>query len=229
MTEPAAQSPLLPLPWAVWVLLLPIAAVEAVLQAAALGWIGGPEGIGWRLAAVERFGLAGALLSHQWETGRLGWAEAARLWSFMAVHPSGLVAVLALALIAALGKAVGQVLPGPALLVLAGVAAPVGALVWAVGLGAPVWLIGAYPAVFALLGAFAWLLWRGHVAQGADRQRFAALIGLLLVLRVAVGLWIGGGQDWIADLAAFAFGLAIAPGLMPGAMGRLRDRLRRRG
>ena len=40
MTEPAAQSPLLPLPWAVWVLLLPIAAVEAVLQAAALGWIG---------------------------------------------------------------------------------------------------------------------------------------------------------------------------------------------
>jgi len=228
MTEPAAQSPLLPLPGAVWAMLLPLAAVEAVLQAAAAGWIGGPAGIGWRLAAIERTGLAGALLLHQWETGRLGWAEAARLWSFLLVQSSGLVAVLALALIAALGKAVGAVLSGPALLALVGVAAPAGALVWALATAAPMWLFGAYPAVFALLGGFAWLLWRGHVAQAADRPRFAALVGLLLALRVAVGLWIGGNQDWIADLGAFAAGMVLVPALMPGAAGRLRDRLRRR-
>ncbi|RYI13853.1 MAG: rhomboid family intramembrane serine protease, partial [Acetobacteraceae bacterium] len=48
--------PLNPLPWVVWVLALPMIAMEVVLSLGAAGIVGGPQAIGWRLQAVERFG-----------------------------------------------------------------------------------------------------------------------------------------------------------------------------
>ncbi len=226
--EPNRQTALNPLPWAVWVLVVPLLAVEAVLQAGALGLAGGEAGAGWRILAVQRLGLSGAHLLHLAETGRLWGPELLRLPGFLLVHAGGLLAVLAAVLILALGKAVGEVLSGPALLVLVLTGAWAGALVWILVLASPYWMVGAYPAVFALLGAFCWLLWRRRLSAVANRRRFAALIVLLLVLRLGVGLWIGGGHDWLADIAAFAAGFGLCPLMVPGGTAALLERLRRR-
>ena len=45
--------PLNPLPWVVWVLALPLIAMEVVLSLGAAGVVGGPQAIGWRLQAVR--------------------------------------------------------------------------------------------------------------------------------------------------------------------------------
>ena len=48
-------APLNPLSPAVWAIALPMIAMEVVLSLGAAGFVGGPEAIGWRLDAVQRF------------------------------------------------------------------------------------------------------------------------------------------------------------------------------
>ena len=50
--------PLNPIPWVVWVLALPMIAMEVVVQAGANGLAGGPAGIGWRALAMQTLGFA---------------------------------------------------------------------------------------------------------------------------------------------------------------------------
>jgi hypothetical protein len=221
-------SPFLPVPPAVWAMVLAVLGVEAVLQAGAAGLVGGPEALGWRLMAIQRHGFSGALWQWLVETGRWRGPEALRLLTFPWVQGSGLQAVFVAVLLIALGKAVGGVLAGWAVVALALLASAAGALVHATLWPEAVWLPGGYPAVFGLLGAFAWLAWSGRLAEPARGPRAAALVGLALVLRVAAGLWIGLAQDWIADIAACLTGAGLAAILVPGAGGRLLARLRRR-
>ena len=51
-------APLNPLPPVVWALALPMIAMEAVVTLGASGLVGGPDAIGWRLQALERFVFA---------------------------------------------------------------------------------------------------------------------------------------------------------------------------
>jgi hypothetical protein len=82
--------------------------------------------------------------------------------------------------------------------------------------------------VFGLLGAFGWLARAGQLAQPVRGPRAAALVALVLGLRVAVGLWLGLSNDWIADVAACLAGAGLAAILMPGAGARLLAWARRR-
>lgn len=228
MTRPTSAWPFNPLPWSVWLLLLAILGVEAALQAGRAGWIGGPEALGWRLQAVQRLGFSGAILDWMLENRRLPPAEALRLLAYPLIHADWVHAGFILALVAALGKAVGEVLSGLALLALVLLSSACGALVWGLAVPEPRWLIGGYPMVFGLLGAFTLLLWTDLAARGANRLRALALVGVLLLLRVLLGLWHGGGQEWIADVAACAAGVGLAAVLAPGGGRAMLARLRRR-
>lgn len=101
--------PLNPLPWIVWVLALPLIAMEIVLSLAGAGVVGGAQGVGWRIQAVERFGLFPELLKHQWETGGYPLEELPRLVSYVAVHGNFTHALFAIVMLLALGKMVGEV------------------------------------------------------------------------------------------------------------------------
>ena len=101
--------PLNPLPWIVWVLALPLIAMEVVLSLGAAGVVGGQQAIGWRLQAVEQFGLFPELLKYQWETGGQPLEELARLVTYVGVHGSFTHALFAVVMLLALGKMVGEV------------------------------------------------------------------------------------------------------------------------
>lgn len=228
MSPDRNASPLNPLPPAVWLLLAVVVGVEAALQAGLHGLAGGPEAVGWRLRLVERIGFSGALWEWMVESRRFAPENLMRFLTYPAVHAGPLHAAFIAVLLAALGKTVGEVLSGWRLLALVLAASASGAFVYGSLKADPVWLIGGYPAVFGLVGAFTFLLWTELAAQGANKLRAFALLGVLLVIRVAVGLWMGISADWIADVVACAVGFALAAVLAPGGWARLLERLRAR-
>ena len=102
-----------------------------------------------------------------------------------------------------------------------------GALVYALVVPDGPGLIGAFPGVYGLIGGFTCLLWLRLGEIGAQQAQAFTLIGLLVGIQLVFGLLFGAGQDWVADIAGFVAGFALAFLLLPGAMLRLRDKIRR--
>ena len=90
-------------------------------------------------------------------------------------------------------------------------------------------LIGGYPAVYGLVGAFTFLIWTRLAAENANRMRAFTLIGMLLLFQLVFGLIFGGaGLGWIAEIAGFGFGFALSFVLVDGGMARALAQLRQR-
>lgn len=221
--------PLNPLPWIVWVLALPLIAMEVVLSLAGAGVIGGAQGVGWRIQAVERFGLFPELLKHQWETGGYPLEELPRLVSYVAVHGNFTHALFAIVMLLALGKMVGEVFRwwGVAVVFL-GSAAVGGAAYGLLIPGLRTQLIGAYPGVYGLIGAFTFLIWTKLALAGANPLRAFTLIGMLLAIQLVFGLLFGGSWDWVAEVAGFATGFLLSFVVSPGGFQRAVALIRQR-
>lgn len=221
--------PLNPLPWIVWVLALPLIAMEIVLSLAGAGVVGGAQGVGWRIQAVERFGLFPELLKHQWETGGYPLEELPRLVSYVAVHGNFTHALFAIVMLLALGKMVGEVFRWwGVLVVFLGSAAVGGAAYGLLIPGLRTQLIGAYPGVYGLIGAFTFLIWTKLALVGANRLRAFTLIGMLLVIQLVFGLLFGGNWDWVAEVTGFATGFLLSFVVSPGGFQRAVALIRQR-
>lgn len=220
--------PINPLPWVVWALVLPMIALEAVLSLGARGIIGGPLAIGWRQDAVQRFAFSPELM--RWMAENHIWPpqELARLVSYPFVHGSFTHAVFVLVMLLALGKMVGEVFRWWAVLVVFFGAAVAAALVYTAVPGLTMPLIGGYPGVYGLIGAFTFLLWMRLAGSGTTQYRAFTLIGFLLGAQLLFGLLFGGGTEWVADLAAFGAGFLLSFVVSPGGFGRVVARLRNR-
>jgi membrane associated rhomboid family serine protease len=228
MEQDPNASPVNPLPPIVWVLALPLIAMELVLSLAERGLVGGVQGIGWRLQAVERFGAFPTLLKHQWETGAMP-EELHRLVSYTLVHGSVTHALFAVVMLLALGKWVGEVYRWWAVLIVVLGSAAFGALAYGLlipGLQTP--LIGAYPAVYGLIGAFTFMIFTNLARVGANKYRAFSLIGVLLFIQFVFGFLFGAGWDWVADVAGFAAGFALSFVVSPGGFRRVLDQIRQR-
>jgi membrane associated rhomboid family serine protease len=229
MDQDLNAPPLNPLPWIVWALALPMIAMELVLTLAEHGVVGGPQGIGWRLQAVERFGLFPELLKYQWETGGQPLAELYRLVSYVLVHGSFTNALFAIVMFLALGKMVGEVFRWWGVLVIfAGSAAIGGAAYGLLVPGIRMQLIGAYPAVYGLIGAFTFLIWTNLARVGASKYRAFSLIGMLLAVQLVFGVLFGGSWDWVAEVTGFVVGFLLSFVVSPGGFRRVVDQIRQR-
>lgn len=222
-------SPLNPLPGGVWLLVAAMVAVEAVFLAGGAGLVGGPQAIGWRIAAIESYAYSTAIQNWMVETWRFPPHHLLRYVSYSFLHGGATHLVFSLVLIAAMGKTVGEAY-GSARFLIAALLPPVLAAVifgCVLGAGSNGWLMGAMPMVFGLVGAFTWIRWR---AAGDDRQaklRAFSLIGILIIARVAFGLLAEAGPAWIAELLAFTIGFGLsALCIAPGSWSNLRARLR---
>lgn len=223
------QSPLNPLPPVVWALALPIIAMEVVLGLAAAGFIGGPESIGWRVLALERFAYSPQIMAWMWETGRWPWDQAIRIVAYPFVHVSFTHAAFVLVFLLALGKMAGEVFRTFGVLLVFFGAAVCGALVYTLLGTSARPLVGGYPAVYGLIGAFTFLMWVRLSAVGANRYRAFTLIGALMAIQLLFGVLFGGGQEWIADLAGFCAGFLLSFVVVPGGVARVIALLRQRG
>ncbi len=222
------SSPLNPIPPVVWLLVLPIAAMEIALSLGGLGLAGGAVGIGWRNDAIQRFALSPEMLDqmltlNQWPADGL-----MRFVTYPFVHYSFMNAVFGVVFLLALGKFVGEVfspLSVLAIFVLSGVAAGVA---YSLVPGVRFALVGAFPPVYGLIGAFTFIHWARLGAANGNRVMAFRLIGMLLGVQLLFGVLFGGTPLWIADLSGFAAGFGLSFLLGPGGPTQLVNRVRRR-
>jgi membrane associated rhomboid family serine protease len=220
--------PINPLPPVVWLLVLPIAAVELILSLGARGLIGGPGAVGWRLAAFQDYAFSGQVLDWMLSTGRFPPEHLLRFVSYLFIHASFTQALFVVVFILALGKMVGEVFRAGAVLAVFFGSGIVGAAVYGLVLNDPLPLVGGYPGVYGLIGAFTFLLWVKLGAVGANQYRAFSLIGFLLGIQLLFRLLFGGSNDWVADIAGFATGFVLSFVVSPGGWGHLVARLRHR-
>jgi membrane associated rhomboid family serine protease len=229
MDQDPNASPLNPLPVIVWVLALPLIAMELVLSLAEAGFVGGAQGIGWRLQAVERFGLFPELLRYQWETGGYPREELYRLVSYPLVHANFTNTLFGVVFLLALGKMVGEIFRWWAVLVVVFGSAIAGGIVYCFAIpGLRTQLIGAFPPVYGLIGAFTFLLWVRLAGTGTNRFRAFSLIGALLFFQLIFGLIFGAGWGWVAEVTGFATGFLLSFVVSPGGWALVMQKLRQR-
>lgn len=222
------EAPVNPLPPVVWLILLPIVAMEVVLSAGSLGLAGGQAGIGWRADALQRFALSPLMLDQMVTSGRVVPDYLMRFVSYAIVHGNLTHAVFASVFVLALGKFVGEVFQGWAVLVVFLGAVIAGGLAYSLVPGLRIALYGAYPGAYGLIGAFTYILWARLGAAHAHRGRAFSLIGFLLGIQLLFGALFGGAPDWIADLTGFGAGFLLSFVVAPGGPAHLLRRMRQR-
>ena len=226
-TDPNAP-PLNPLPPVVWLLALPIIAMEVVLNLASAGFVGGAGGIGWRADMVQRFAFSPDFMRQMMANSYYPPEQLMRLLTYPIVHLNFTHAAFVVVFLLALGKMVGEVFrPWAVILVFFG-ASLAGALAFTALPFVHSALIGGYPAVYGLIGAFTFLLWTKLANTGSSQYRAFSLIGMLMGIQLLFGLIFGGGWDWIAELAGFFTGFLLSFVVSPGGWARVREKIRDR-
>ncbi|WP_171175880.1 rhomboid family intramembrane serine protease [Ruegeria sp. HKCCD8929] len=227
MSSPHYTPAVNPLPPVVVALVLFIMGIEVAFSLGARGMIGGPGAVGWRLSALNSYAFSADVLSWMWETGRWPFEQLIRFVTYPFVHGSMTQAIFVCVFVLAMGKMVGEVFGGVAMLIIFVLSGVGGALAYALLLDPRYPLVGGFPPVYGLIGAFTWLLWRGLSLVGANQARAFNLIAVLMGIQLLFGLLFGGTNDWVADLGGFATGFGLSFFLAPGGWARIRDRMRR--
>ncbi|MBE9476441.1 MAG: rhomboid family intramembrane serine protease, partial [Proteobacteria bacterium] len=164
--------PVNPLPNVVILLCCLVGGVELVFQMAEAGFIGGQEGIGWRISAMQQYAFSDRLFDWMRVNGSYSGRNMLRFVTYSFLHQSLMHAVFALVFILALGKFVADILHPVAVLVIFFASAIIGAFVYSIVLDDPGALIGAYPAIYGLIGAYTWL--RFSSLQDEGKSGFSA-------------------------------------------------------
>lgn len=228
MSSSHNESPINPLPPVVVALALLIIGIELVFQAGARGFAGGPDGVGWRLEAVRTYAFSGPILDWMIQTGRWPAEHLMRFVTYPFIHVSFTHALMVIVFLLALGKMVGEVFGTFAVLAVFFLSAIVGALAFGLLTGEDAPLVGGYPAVYGLIGSYTFMLWVSLAGTGNNQLRAFQLIGFLMGVQLIFGLLFGANKTWVADIFGFGTGFFLSFLLVPGALARLRDRLRQR-
>ena len=220
--------PLNPLPPVVWALALPVIATEIVISLGEHGFAGGTMGIGWRQDAVQRFAFSPDFLRRMYQADMWPADGLTRLVSYPLVHLTVTHTVFVVVFLLALGKFVGEVFRWWAVLVVVFGATVAAALVYAALPFVTARLVGGFPPVYGLIGAFTFILWTNLGQRGGDPWRAFSLIGGLLFVQLLFGVIFGGSTEWIADLAGFGAGFLLSFAVSPGGWARVMAKLRAR-
>ncbi|UWQ24191.1 rhomboid family intramembrane serine protease [Leisingera aquaemixtae] len=226
MSSQPHNAPLNPLPAAVVALVLIIIGIEAVFSLGARGILGGPEAIGWRLEAIQSYAFSSEIFWWMQDSGRWLPEHLKRFATYTFVHGAFTHALFVCVFVLAMGKMVGEVMGDLAMVIIFILSGAGGALGYALLVSGGQPLIGGFPAVYGLIGAFTFLLWRSLASVGAQQSRAFTLIAFLMGAQLLFGLLFGGQKDWVADLAGFATGFGLSFFLAPGGWARIRNRIR---
>ena len=219
-------SPVNPLPPVVTALFVAIMGIEAVFSLGQAGLVGGPQAVGWRVSAIQDYGFSSDVFGWMLEQGRYPAEHVKRFLTYAFVHGSFTHALFVGVMLLAMGKFVAEVLAQWAVLAVFVLGTVGGALAHGLLVSAQPWLVGGFPGVYGLIGAFTYLLYVRLVSSGSNGARAFVLIGFLMGIKLVFGLLFGADATWLADLTGFFAGFAATIVLVPGGWARLRARLR---
>jgi membrane associated rhomboid family serine protease len=220
-------SPMNPLPPAVWLLFIAVALPELIFSAGEAGFIGGPAAVGWRLNSLNAFAFSGDAFDFMVKNGRLLPEHLVRFVTYPFVFTSFTSALFAGVLLLAMGKMVGDILGGWAVILMFMLSGIFGAAVFGLLTNQP-WLFGAYPSVYGLIGTYTFLYWQKQVMSGGPQGQAFMLIGVLMGVQLVFGALFQVGYSWVAELAGFVAGFALTAVVVPGGVTRVLAVLRRR-
>lgn len=226
--DPRSEPPFNPIPPVVAALALVIIGVEIVFFLGTKGMIGGPQAVGWRLDAAQQFGFIDAVFDWMLVNRTAPVEHLIRFVTYPMIQTGFTHAVFVAVFILAIGKMVGEVFHPLAVLAIFFLSAAVGALVWGLVLSEQAALLGGYPGVYGLIGAFTFLMWAHLTITGGNRLQAFQLIGILLAIQLVFGIAFGGNNDWVAEVAGFATGFVLSFVVSPGGWQRVMARLRNR-
>ncbi len=213
--------PINPLPPVIILLACLIGGVEAAFQAAEAGLIGGDEGIGWRLTTVRQFAFSDRLFDWMRVNGVYSGHNILRFVTYVFIHQSIMHTVFALVFVLAIGKFVAEIMHPLAVLLVFFTSAAIGALVYSFVLDERFALIGAYPAIYGLIGAFTWLRFTALQEEGESGFRAFNLIIFFTAITLIYKFLFGGTGDWLAELVGFGVGFLLAVVFGPDGKRRL--------
>jgi len=228
MQDPDFEPPVNPLPPAVTLTFLAMAGVEAGLSLGEAGIIGGPGAVGWRLGLIRDYGFSDQIFDWMVTNGRAPVTEVMRLFTYPFVHLGFTHSLFAMVLLLALGKMVAEVLGQVTFAVIFVLAGTGGAGLYALLMNDQMWLVGAYPSVYGLIGGYSFVMWRHLAGTGAQQYRAFTLIAFLMGIQLVWGVLFEVGTQWVAELLGFFVGFGLCFLLAPGEWTRILDGLRRR-
>ncbi|MEJ8561484.1 rhomboid family intramembrane serine protease [Yoonia sp. GPGPB17] len=222
------ESPFNALPPVVIMLALLIVGIEAVFQLANYGIIGGPRGVGWRIAAIEQYGYSPVVLDRVLVNADYSFDMLKRFVTYTFINGQLTQVAFCAALVLALGKFTAEYYGSLKVVFLYVATSVAGAVVFGLLIDSRYPLIGAFTPVYGLIGAYTYALWL-RLGEAGDNQIMAfRLIGFLLMLQLIFGLIFGGNNQWISELTGFLTGFLLAVILAPGGWSGLVARMRQR-
>jgi len=222
------ESPFNSIPALIIVLCLIATGVELTFTAAEAGLIGGPRGIGWRVAALQDYAFSPAVWDWMITRSDYNLDLLKRFVTYPFVHASFTSALFGIALLLALGKFVADIFGEVQTFALFLLTTILGALIFALIIDGQQPLYGMFPPVYGLIGAYTYVIWLRLGQTGQNQLQAFRLIGILLGIQLVFGLLFGSSPTWIAELAAFAVGFASSTLLAPGGWSAMVARLRQR-
>ncbi|WP_439153927.1 rhomboid family intramembrane serine protease [Yoonia sp.] len=216
------------IPPVVIVLTLLIVAIEAVMQLANQGIIGGPQGVGWRLAAIQEYGFSARVFDRVVAQGDMSFDMLKRFVTYPYINAELTQVAFCAALTLALGKFAGEYYGGTRVLVVYVFATVFGAVAFGLLAQGDYPLFGGFTPVYGLIGAYTYALWLRQAEAGDNQLLAFRLIGFLLGIQLVFGLIFGTTPAWIAELAGFAAGFGISVLLAPGGWAAFVSRMRQR-
>jgi membrane associated rhomboid family serine protease len=226
--RPEPISPLNPVPWVVWLLVLPMVGLEAFLSFK--DGISGLAASGWRSAFVQEMAYSPTYMRAMVEAHQYPLNGMWRLVSYPFIHISVSHLLFVAVFLLALGKFVGEAFRWWAVLAIFVISGAVGALVYTAVLpSVQTPLIGGWVPVYGLIGGVSFILWHRLRHDGAKRWRAFTMIGSLLLFRILVSPIFGWGWDVVAEIPAFVTGFVLSYLVNPGGLRDLLQRIRQGG
>ena len=226
MYDPDMNAPPInSLPVVIILLVCLIGGAELVFQMGENGFVGGSQGIGWRIEAMQRFAFSDTLFDWMRLTGTYSPQNMLRFISYIFVHQSFMHTLFALVFVLAIGKFVAEIMHPVAVFVVFFASAALGAAIYSIILDEQFAMIGSYPAVYGLIGSFTWLRFSSLQEDENSGLRAFNLIVFFMAIALIYKFLFGGTNDWLAELSGFCVGFLLSIAFGPDSKLRLQKML----
>lgn len=214
-------APFNTIPPVVLILFCAIAGIELFFQAGEAGYIGAGQGLGWRLSYANQFGFLDRIQDWMITNHTMRWDYMMRYVTYSFIHQSFGHAMFVCVFLLALGKFVSEVLRPWAVGIIFFASASIGAVGYSLILDDSFLLVGGYPAVYGLIGAFTFVMFTGLTTAGKSGLPAFSMIAMFMTFQAIFKMLFGGSNEWLAELIGFATGFALTSVLAPGGRARL--------